>query len=92
VVSGVEGQLPWLATESGLDRFKAHLRTRWDGRGYRIERVRDLGAGSFEATVLLDLGEGWSQQAALRSILLVLGSGLSIGGEPMPLLLTDVRS
>jgi hypothetical protein len=86
------GLLPWLVTESGLDRFEAHLPARWNGRTYRIGRVRDLGAGNFEATVLLDLGKGWSQEADLRPITLVFGSGVSIGGEPLPLLLTDVRS
>lgn len=86
------GLLPWLATESGLGRFEAHLPARWNGRSYRIERVRDLGAGNFEATVVLDLGSGWSQEAGLRPLTLVYGSGVSVGGEHMPLLLTDVRS
>lgn len=49
-----------------------------------MERVDELGTGSFEATVLLDLGEGWRHGATLRPITLVYGSGISIGGETMP--------
>jgi len=86
------GRLPWLATADGLANFEEQLPPRWRRNAYRIGHVEELGAGSFEATVLLVIGDAGSRDAAVRPITLVFGSGTSIGGEPMPLLLTDVRS
>ena len=42
--------------------------------------------------MLLVVGDAGSRDAAVRPITLVFGSGISIGGEPMPLLLTGARS
>lgn len=89
----VEGRLPWLATPTGLARFEERVPKRWSRTTYRIDRVEALGGGFFETTLRLIIRDEQHRgpDAIARPMSLVFGPGMSIGGEPMPLLLTDVR-
>jgi hypothetical protein len=85
-----QGLLPWLATAHALSSFERQLPPRWGGEAYRIGRVEELGSRSFEANVKLVVGRTGSKNAAVCAITLVFGPAMSLGGEPIPLLLTDV--
>jgi hypothetical protein len=50
------GRLPWLATTNGLESFEEQLPPRWRD-AIRIGQVEELGAGGFEASVLLVVGD-----------------------------------
>jgi pimeloyl-ACP methyl ester carboxylesterase len=60
------GRLPWLATADNLMNFEEQLPPRWRRNAYRIGHVEELGAGSFEASVLLVVGDAGSRDAAVR--------------------------
>jgi hypothetical protein len=89
----VEGKLPWLATPTGLASFEERVPRRWSHSTYRIDRVDALGAGVFETPLRLIIRDEQHRgpDVIARPMTLVFGPGMSIGGEPMPLVLTDVR-
>lgn len=89
----VEGMLPWLATPTALARFEQRVPQRWSRTTYRVDGIEPLGAGFFDVALRLIVRDEQhrGEDAIARPMVLVFGSGMSIGGETMPLLLTDVR-
>ena len=66
-----QGLLPWLATAHALKSFGRQLPPRWGGNAYRMGQVKELGEGSFEASVQLVMGNAGRKDAAVRPITLV---------------------
>ena len=93
-VDGAEGRIVWVATAAALEMFGTVVpEPLYAGWQYRVDDVRSVGGGVFEARVTLvvsgPLGDALGIEEAQE--VLVVGPGRSAGGVDEPLVVTAVR-
>lgn len=88
-----DGRLAWLADAGGIASFRAEVPGFSLPSGFAVHRVEPLESGRFDVAVELGIRDEDHRgpQAILREISLVIGPGVSVGGESAPLLVLSVR-
>ena len=94
-VDGAEGRIVWVATAAALEMFGTIVpEPLYAGRQYRVDDLRSVGGGVFEAHVTLILNGPVGDDLGLEEVqeVLVIGPGESAGGVvDAPYVVTSVR-